>query len=490
MKKTMMFLAAMTAAVFTCPAQTDSVNVTLKNAGNRSVTYKAALIVDGETVTLKDQTLKASDGNQIAVLVINGGHLVLDNCTIEKSGDGVRTANMRGGSPQGGFGQGGNRGQRGMGRDSMRQGGQGTPPNGFGQGGEGGPRGMGRDSLRQGGPGQGGEGGPRSMGRDSLRQRGPGQGGMMRQGGGGGDDSFNFYGTNSAVVALGEGTVIEMKGCKVNTEAEYANAVFAADKAEIDITGGITIRTTKGSSRGLFATTAGVIKALGVVDIHTKGAHCAALATDRGGGTVVVGQNGTTDRSVLVTEGEGSPSIYSTGDITAYNAEGKALTSQTIVIEGKNSVEIVDCTLQGNSAKHGGVMLYQSTSGDASEGTSVLVSTRSTLQNNSDTPMFLVTNTHSIVTLEETTLLDANGKALSSTYPVVTCKNCNSDGRNWGREGSNGGQVEITLRNQPLAGTLLANETESAITITADSKSDITSMVKSEGKGTINVITK
>lgn len=400
----------------------DSVNVTLQNA-RRTIGYKGALVVDGKTVTLKNKTLTATEGNEIAVLVVNGGKLVLDHCTIQKKGDGIR--------------QGGNGQQRREERHGM---------NG---------------------------------------QRGQGRSGRPGGGGGNADDSFNFYGLNSAVVAVGEGSLIEMKGCSVTTDAEYANAIFSCDNAHIRISDGITIRTTKNSSRGLYATCAGVIEAEGVVDIDTKGAHCAALATDRGGGTVTVGSPNTKHHSLLNTAGSGSPCIYSTGDITAYQASGTALVSQTMVVEGKNTITIEGCTFSGKSPKHGGVMLYQSTSGDAKEGTSVLNMKKCTLRDNSGTAMFLVTNTHSIVNMEDCTFLDPDGKPLSADYPLVTCRNCNGDGHRWGREGSNGGQVELNLVHQSLAGTLLANETESFITIKADKGFSKKNLKQAEGKGTV-----
>jgi hypothetical protein len=419
----------------------DSVNVTLQNA-RRTIGYKGALVVDGKTVTLKNKTLTASAGNEIAVLVVNGGKLVLDHCTIQKTGDGIRS---------------GGNGQRGQGRPEM-----------------GGQRGQGRPEMN-------GQGRPEMGG-----QRGQGRPGRPGGGGGGNaDDSFNFYGLNSAVVAVGEGSLIEMKGCTVTTDAEFANAVFSCDNAHVRITDGITIRTTKNSSRGLYATCAGVIEAEGVVDIDTKGAHCAALATDRGGGTVTVGSPNTKHHSRLNTAGSGSPCIYSTGDITAYKASGAALVSQTMVVEGKNTITIEDCSFSGKSPKHGGVMLYQSTSGDAKEGTSVLSMKKCTLRDNSGTAMFLVTNTHSIVNMEDCTFLDPEGKPLSVDYPLVTCRNCNGDGHNWGREGSNGGQVELNLVNQSLTGTLLANETESVITIKTDKGSAKNNLRQANGKGSI-----
>ena len=430
-------------------AQTEngkSVKVELKNA-RRTIEYQGALVVDGTELTLKDKELVADGSNQIAVLVVNGGKLVLDHCKIVKTGDGKRTGNseMRndkkpdfegGGSPEG-------EKERPQGQRSERK----ERPDGQ---------------------------------RAEKRQR-PGGGGGMNA-----DDGFNFYGLNSAVVAVGEESEIQMISCEVETNAEYANAVFSCDGATINITEGIKIRTEKGSSRGLYATCAGNVKAEGVVDISTKGTHCAALATDRGGGTVVVGHPGTQNHSMLYTAGQGSPCIYSTGDIFAYNAEGEAGTSQTMVVEGKNSITIEDCSFSGNSPQHGGIMLYQSTSGDAAEGTSVLNMKDCTIKDNSGTSMILITNTHSIVNMDNCQLLNKEGKALADTDAMIVCKNCNADGgHHWGKEGSNGGQVEVNLTNQRLQGMLLANEEESSITITKDKQSNVKSLKTLSGRGKV-----
>ena len=68
----------------------------------------------------------------------------------------------------------------------------------------------------------------------------------------------------------------------------------------------VTINTTKNSSRGLDATYNGTIIAKDV-NITTNGVHCAALANDRGEGTVHL-TGGT-----VKTTGTDSPAIYSTG---------------------------------------------------------------------------------------------------------------------------------------------------------------------------------
>jgi len=92
--------------------------------------------------------------------------------------------------------------------------------------------------------------------------------------------------------------------------------------------------------------------------IDTKGAHCACVATDRGNGTIKV-----TGTNKLTAAGDGSPCIYSTGDISVPGATGSAATSQTMVIEGQNSITLTDSTLTCTGTA--GMMIYQSFSGDA-----------------------------------------------------------------------------------------------------------------------------
>lgn len=99
-------------------------------------------------------------------------------------------------------------------------------------------------------------------------------------------ENSEFYGQNAAVLVK-SGSSATISDTTISTGAEGANAVFATGEgAEITLSG-VTINTTGNSSRGLDATYGGSITA-DTVDITTQGAHCAALATDRGEGTITV----------------------------------------------------------------------------------------------------------------------------------------------------------------------------------------------------------
>lgn len=252
-------------------------------------------------------------------------------------------------------------------------------------------------------------------------------------------DQSNFYALNAGV-AVKAGSTATISDTTIETDAEGANAVFASGEGAAVTADNITIHTTKNSSRGLDATYGGTVTATNV-DITTEGAHCAPLATDRGEGTITV-TGGT-----LSASGEGSPCIYSTGNITATDVTGNAAGSQTLVVEGKNSVTLNNCDLTG--AGENGLMLYQSTSGDAGEGTAVLTSTGSTLTTTSDGPMFYITNTDAEAHLTNTELEFSSG---------ILVKASGNNTNNWGTEGENGGDFRLTGSSQNFTGDITCDE--------------------------------
>ncbi|MGN0945549.1 MAG: hypothetical protein ACI4N8_03565 [Megasphaera sp.] len=248
-------------------------------------------------------------------------------------------------------------------------------------------------------------------------------------------DGSNFNGQNA--VFLASQSKAKLNNVAITSQAEGANAVFATGK-KADVTVKNTqIKTQGNSSRGLDATYGGTIHGEHVT-ISTAGAHCASLATDRGEGNVYV-----TD-STLSTSGEGSPVIYSTGNIVLTNSTGVAKGSEIACVEGKNSI-IVDNDVLTGCVSHG-VMLYQSFSGDAGTGTASFTARNSTLRNYSDGAMFYVTNTKAVANLSNTVIESTKNPNLIE----VT-----SD--RWGNKGSNGGDFDFTASQQALQGNIVAN---------------------------------
>ena len=273
------------------------------------------------------------------------------------------------------------------------------------------------------------------------------------------EDECNFYGVNSGVVAAGAST-ITISNSTINTDSEGSNAIFATGDASVINVSNVTINTTKNSSRGLDATYNGTIIAKDT-NITTLGAHCAALATDRGEGTIHV-TGGT-----MSTVGEGSPAIYSTGNITAKGANLKATGSEAAVVEGKNSITLYDCDISGE--KTNGVMLYQSMSGDSGVGTSYFNMTGGTLTA-SEGAMFFITNTDSQINLKGATLKESTGVLLNA---AATAR--------WGTQGSNGGNVTLNADSQTLEGTITCDNI-STVALNLINKSSLTSTINGNNK--------
>ena len=192
-------------------------------------------------------------------------------------------------------------------------------------------------------------------------------------------------------------------------------------------------------------TTGGGIMNASNLTINTSGTSSAAIRTDRGGGKVTV------DGGEYTTTGKGSPTIYSTADITVSNAKLVAKASEGIVIEGKNSVTIdnVELTdtnskLNGQSTTYKNIFLYQSMSGDAASGSAIFTAKDSKIITNKG-DSFYITNTTATINLTNNTITnnDKDGSFLRAK----------SD--SWGEDGSNGGNVVLNMTNQKVFGNIV-----------------------------------
>ena len=259
-------------------------------------------------------------------------------------------------------------------------------------------------------------------------------------------DDYNFYGINSVILVVGEDSSAEITDCTITSDCSGANAVFATASGEANVSN-VQISTTGNSSRGVYATYEGVINA-DHVDITTSGAHCAPIATDRGGGYVTV------TNSTVQCSGDGSPCIYSTGEIKVENVVGVSTGAQAAVIEGKNSITMTGCDFTVSGGNNG-VMLYQSMSGDAADkdataSTSTLTMSGTTIRNNTDGAMFYITNTTSVIELNGgNTLESANGQLVNA-----------ATGR-WGSDGSNGGNLSLNITGDSISDSVTADDISS-----------------------------
>ncbi|MBQ9303276.1 MAG: hypothetical protein IJ208_09115 [Butyrivibrio sp.] len=237
-----------------------------------------------------------------------------------------------------------------------------------------------------------------------------------------------------------------LKDCTITAEAGNATGVFAYDNGTIYISDS-TVNVSGGGAGGIQVAGGGTLYAY---NLNVTSSSKAAIRSDRGGGTLVV------DGGTYTSEGSnGCPAIYSTADITVKNAECTALNSRAVIIEGKNSVSLDNCVLSGNdqSSKEGSVkgnvLLYQSASGDADDGTSEFTMNGGSITSNSGA-MFYCTDTSSIINLTDAKLVLSKDNSLL----IV------SEGR-WGSEGSNGGTCTLNADNQELSGSITVDDISS-----------------------------
>ncbi|WP_281703017.1 beta strand repeat-containing protein [Cryptobacterium curtum] len=278
-------------------------------------------------------------------------------------------------------------------------------------------------------------------------------------------DNCNFYGLNSVLLSVGEGSTAYASNVNLSATSEGSNGIFATDSGTVYASGG-SISTTAGNSRGLDATYDGTIVADGI-DITTQGDHSAGIATDRGGGNI------SANDMTISTAGSGSPVLYSTGDIEVDNVKGSASGSQIAGMEGLNSIMISNSTLSSTITKAtasdpvaDGVIIYQSTSGDAESTTgerALFQATDSTLSSAIESgAMFYVTNTSADVVLSNTTL-DFDSSAANLLLAA------GNDSNNWGSAGSNGATLNFTGIGETMSGVIQADTISQANVYLLDS---------------------
>ena len=283
-------------------------------------------------------------------------------------------------------------------------------------------------------------------------------------------DEADFYGENSAVFATEKGT-LTIKDSLVETNGTHANAVFSYGEGTTVNIADSVIETQGNCSGGLMTTGGGTMNAENLT-INTSGNSSAAIRSDRGGGTVNV------TKGYYKTTGTGSPVVYSTADITVSDSYMESTASQGIVVEGKNSVTLNNDTLiADNNTKNSdkseyyqAVMIYQSMSGDAAEGTSSFTASGGSITNkNGD--IFFVNNTATEISLSGTEITNEDSEGVF----------LRAEAAGWGNEGSNGGKVNLNASGQVISGDMLIDDI-STLNLYLKDKSSFTGAINTDGQ--------
>ncbi|WP_167956119.1 hypothetical protein [Anaerosporobacter faecicola] len=298
-----------------------------------------------------------------------------------------------------------------------------------------------------------------------------------------GGDSSNtedgdFYGQNAGFLAL-NGANVTIDNATVNTTTVNGNGVFSYGEGTTVSISNSTIRTTNNNSGGI-QTTGGATMNATNLDVQTEGNSAAAIRSDRGGGNVTV------SKGSYITNGTGSPAIYSTANIAVSDATLIANNSEAVVVEGQNSVSLTNCDATGNMTgtyedseeNIHCVMIYQSMSGDATMGDATFTMNGGSLTSkNGD--LFYVTNTNCDITLSDVALTLANDNLLTIAG--------NNGSRGWGTEGANGGNVIFTAESQEMSGIITVDEI-SSLKLTMKNATSFQGCINPDGTaGTVDV---
>ena len=187
--------------------------------------------------------------------------------------------------------------------------------------------------------------------------------------------------------------------------------------------------------------------------ISTKGGSSAPIRTDRGGGWVTV------KGGKYVSSGLGSPAIYSTADVKVSKATLVSKQSEGVCIEGQGSVALTNCNLTANNTNTNGnatfydtIMIYQSMSGDASDGTSSFTMKGGSLTSKNG-HTFHVTNTAAVITLKGVEVTNSSDDVL-----ISVC----DDG--WSSSSTASNEATFTLNNETISGDMLVGD-DSTLTV-------------------------
>ncbi len=260
-----------------------------------------------------------------------------------------------------------------------------------------------------------------------------------------GGDSSSFYGVGAAFLNT-DGTAV-IDGADITTESGGGAGIFSYGDGVTYVRDAV-IDTTEGTSGGIHVAGGGTLYAWDVT-AETDGASSAAIRSDRGGGKMVV------DGGTYTSNGEGSPALYCTADITVNNAELTANGSEGICLEGLNTTRLFDCDLTSNmpdldqnNGNTWSVILYQSMSGDSEVGKGEFDMVGGSITSNNG-GLFYTTNTESEFYLNDVDITTAD----DCEYFLRATGNDNQ--RGWGTSGANGADCTFTADSQDCEGDVI-----------------------------------
>lgn len=259
-----------------------------------------------------------------------------------------------------------------------------------------------------------------------------------------GGDSSSFYGVGAAVLTTNGTSYIN--GGTITTDANGAAGAFAYGE-ETSYLADTLIHTSGNTAGGIHVAGGGTLYAYDV-SATTQGNSSAAIRSDRGGGAMVI------DGGTYTANGEGSPAVYVTADISIHHASLTANGSEGICLEGLNIVRLFQSDLSSNmqdleqNDHTWSVIVYQSMSGDSQVGVGQFYMIDGSLTSHNG-GLFYTTNTESNFYLQKVTITP------SSDNDYFLRVSGNNNQRGWGTSGANGADTNFTAVQQSMQGDVI-----------------------------------
>lgn len=263
-------------------------------------------------------------------------------------------------------------------------------------------------------------------------------------------------GLNAAIIAL-DGGSIDLEDTLITTSAEGAGGIFSGGSdTSVAIRNG-NINTQAGISPAITAGDGGYMECEKMA-ITTSGEKSAAVTAHNGS---IIDLRG----GEIKTTGQGSPSVSTSGKVRIEGSNLKADAAEAAIIKDNGSLTMIDTNIGGMS--NNGVMIYRYAD-EAINGMATFGITGGSLSS-LEGSLFHVANSSALITLNSTTIDAGSGIVLTAAAGE------------YGSKGHNGGHVTLSIRQQTLTGSIIADAI-STVSFTMENNSTFTGMANADGK--------
>jgi hypothetical protein len=178
------------------------------------------------------------------------------------------------------------------------------------------------------------------------------------------------------------------------------------------------------------------------LEIYTYGGHGSAIATDQGGGLIVV------DDSAAYTYGALSALVYSTGNITTLSLFGVSDIAPAACIDGSNSFTFNNPSIKSGTQNHGVFQIVSTVSTNGTIDTAyAYVTGGSVAETNGTYGLIFVANIQAYIYLTDVKLNIKSG--------ILANISADSD---WGTSGVNGGTANIFVTDLDVSGDIFVDD--------------------------------